>query len=398
MCKNDEVASFFVSFGERVRISFIEKLSHFDKAPHILLNKTDKDDLNYSLSIFIRKRSIPAMRTGCENILKATKCRDGIELAFKGHGLSLSDHFWYKKEGEELKYEDINFFTNKWDDTFARAILSNDYELLKKADLNVPDITTAGWGVKGWIYDDGPKLYKLGIDETHSEESIAEVLASKLARRLFNEDGSSHYELKTINGKYASVSPVMINIDEELIPLSTVLPTRLYDLYREKNNDKRLNREFFEELSHYTDINLLEFFVKVACFRSLCFISDLHFDNISIIKNLKTNKVRVAPLYDLGGAFGSTRTGKAFLSKITPASYIVIYFLFSGLEEDWDYSWYDKNCLNGYEDEIREYLSKSDFYDEGLINNIIETYRYQKKSLEELVDKSKQNKKGVAHL
>ena len=38
------------------------------------------------------------------------------------------------------------------------------------------------------------------------------------------------------------------------------------------------------------------------------------------------------------------------------------FYIFNDIQPDWDYSWYNKDNLIGFEDEIREILSKSDFY------------------------------------
>lgn len=66
---------------------------------------------------------------------------------------------------------------------------------------------------------------------------------------------------------------------------------------------------------------------------------------------------------------------------------MIIYFLFSDLDPSWDYSWYKKELLDGFEDEIKEYLSKSDFYTDELINRIIDVYHRQKDALDEIAQK-----------
>ena len=161
-------------------------------------------------------------------------------------------------------------------------------------------------------------------------------------------------------------------------------------LYSGKSNDRQKSDEFFKRVPEYGLNGLYEFFVKITCIRSLVFVSDLHFDNLSIIRNMKTGELKVAPLYDLGGSFGSGETGKKVLSNITKGTYLLIYFIYGGLDPNWDYSWYDKNKLIGFEDEIRDTLSKSDFYNEQLIDNIIDVYHHQKETLDELADNSAQ--------
>ena len=199
MYKNDEILSFCVDF-RNYKTTLIKKLEHFDKAPYGF-DKGGQDMIGFKIGWFFKNLTIPVTRTGYKKIMKATHSRNGMDLLFKGHGLSLSNHYWFKKESENLSYDDINFFTNKWDDSFARAILNNDYNALSHVNLNVPDIATAGWGVKGWIYDEekGPRLYKLGINQ--SEECLGEVLASRLAKRLFKDKDVLTYDLEKINGE-----------------------------------------------------------------------------------------------------------------------------------------------------------------------------------------------------
>lgn len=392
MYKNDEVLSFSVTFAKRNDVQIIDKLEHFNEAPYGVKEAKDIKERNDALFRFFNARAIPGTRPGYKKILRALKCADGFELSFKGHGLSLSNHYWYKKESENLRYEDINFFTNKWDDTFGRALINEDYKTLKKADINVPDIVTSGWALKGWIYDDGPKLYKLGIAEDHSEESISEVLVSRLATRLFdNENEILKYELKKLdNGRYASVSKAMIGIDEELVPLSIILPHNLYELYINRNHDRKFTELFFEKIKDTDYPELSTFFVKIMCLRSLAFLSDLHFDNVSMIRDSATGKLRLAPLFDLAGGFGSTERGRTYLSNLDKGGLMIIYFVFGNLDQTWNYSWYDASRLEGFEEEIREYLSKSDFYTTDLINSIIYVFKQQKATLDTLALKQKQ--------
>lgn len=383
MCKDDEILSFNVDFAQE-KVVFIEELSRFDKAPYIFKQSNNN---HHALQRFFDYRKISSNRSDLDDILKATGCKTSLELAFKGHNLSLSNHYWAKKENEKLKYEDINFFTNKWDDSFAKAVLSNNYEALANCDLNVPDVTTGGWGVKGWIYDNGPKLYKVGIDQSHPEEAIAEVLASRIARKIFNKNECLEYKLKKIFNRYASVCSPLVGVDEELIPLSVALPNEIQLIYSKRNTDRDAQTLLFKKLKENGLEDLSQHFVKLFCLKSLCFVSDLHFNNLSVIRNLSTGKLKVAPIYDLGGAFGSSKTGRQFLEKTDKSTLFVIYFAFGGLDPNWDYSWYHKEKLIGFEEEIRKYLSKSDFYKGDRLELAIEIFKQQKKDLDDLAEK-----------
>ena len=381
MNKDYEVLSFLVNY-EKESLVILEKLEHYDKGPYGL-NDEGKEPEKVLLRFF-RSRLIAEQRWDHQAILDNIGCRSGFELSFKGHGLSLTNHFWFKREGENLKYEDINFFTNKWDDSFGRAVLRGDYKVLKDCDLNVPDIVTPGWSVKAWIYDNGPKLYKLGIVKDHYEDCLGEVLASKFIQRILKEDEVVKYELVKLGNRFASVSPLITGIDEELVPVSIVLPYDIYSLFLLRNKNRKINEEFFQKVAEFGMPNLYELFVKLSVIRTLCFISDLHFENISVIRNTKTHEIRTAPFYDLAGAFGSSKNGRDFISKIDKGLYFIIYFLFGDLNPNWDYSWYDSSKLIGFEEDIKDILSKSSFYTPDIIEKIIGVYHEQKNALDKI--------------
>ncbi|MBO6262276.1 MAG: hypothetical protein J6N95_06715, partial [Bacilli bacterium] len=103
MYRDEEVLSFLVTFGERNDIEILEKLEHFDKAPYGVKEKEIPKNMNMALFRFFNARSIPPTRKDYEQIVKYTGVKDTFELSFKGHGLSLSNHYWFRKEDEHLK-------------------------------------------------------------------------------------------------------------------------------------------------------------------------------------------------------------------------------------------------------------------------------------------------------
>ena len=69
----------------------------------------------------------------------------------------------------------------------------------------------------------------------------------------------------------------------------------------------------------------------------------------------------------------------------------MIYYLFSNLDPNWDYSWYDPAKLIGVEEEIKETLSKSSFYTPEIIDCIIQVYNHQKEALDQTASMSAKN-------
>ncbi len=383
MRKDEEILRFSVDFKRR-DVKILEKKEGYFKGLGLYGMGKDEDTDAALFSKFFARRCIPMMRHGYEEILKATGCKDTFELSFQGHGLSLSNHYWFQEEGEHLSYKDINFFENRWDDAFGRALLYEDYETLSKCSYEVPDIVTPGWAMKGWVYEDGPKLCKLGIAPGRNEESLGEYLASRLAQRLFPKGEVLEYGLKQWGDRYLSVSSPIVGMEEELVPLSDVVPSDLYAMYRERGTDKETMRKFYESLSALGMPEVESLFHKVACLRSLAFVSDLHFDNLGILYNPEKKTLKAAPFFDLAGAFGGGKRGRDFLQELSPATLMIVFFIFGGLEPSWDYSWYDPKRLEGFEEEIRDTLSKSPFYTPVLLDNIIAVYLRQKASLDNI--------------
>ena len=68
----------------------------------------------------------------------------------------------------------------------------------------------------------------------------------------------------------------------------------------------------------------------------------------------------------------------------------MVYFIYGTPDPEWDLSWYNPNSLDGFEKEIREYLSLSSFYDQILIDAIINVFEHQKASLDEAALKHKE--------
>lgn len=55
-----------------------------------------ESDANEALGKLLRKRCISSLRRDFPRIMASYNARLGIELSLMGHGLSLSDSFWYR--------------------------------------------------------------------------------------------------------------------------------------------------------------------------------------------------------------------------------------------------------------------------------------------------------------
>ena len=125
-------------------------------APLSLYNAYNhNEDVLVALNSWFKGRGIPAWRQNIEKLLEKLNVVSPTELLNKAYGLSLSDQYWIKGERQNLKWKDINFFTNDFEykDYLDVSLNSNSRESSTRISLHSPNNTTDGMVKKGWIID-----------------------------------------------------------------------------------------------------------------------------------------------------------------------------------------------------------------------------------------------------
>ena len=125
----------------------------------------------------IRVRRISERRKDAKQIIGAFGARSTLELAFRGHGLSLTDKLWYRAPGSAERWEDVNFFDNDWDGAY----------LLKEP-----------------LFENGHDL-------------IGASLAAELCGLLYGQDAYQPLNVAQRFGRRFVSSPLMLGRDEELV-------------------------------------------------------------------------------------------------------------------------------------------------------------------------------------
>ena len=137
------------------------------------------------LTALIERRAMSTLRKDKDGVLAAFGAKSLVDLALMGHGLSLSDQFWYRTPGSAERWEDVNFFDNGWDPGFGAAILLGDYARLAACSPDVPEVTTPGHAVKAWERNDGGIYLVKAAERPDGAEHVGAKLAFDLCSRLF---------------------------------------------------------------------------------------------------------------------------------------------------------------------------------------------------------------------
>lgn len=295
MNKNKEIALIELN-NELNIIEKIHKIYNIDYAPLSLKNAYNNKVISNQKAIneWYRGRGIPDWRKDIKNLLDNLNIKSTDELLNKSYALSLSDQYWIKEEKQKkLKWEDINFFTNKFEYKGYLNISLSSSKFNEQVDLHSPNNTTDGMLQKAWIIENSKRILVKGTYYSANQEPLNEWLVSQICKRL-NLD-YCNYTIDIIDNKIVSKCEDFITENEEIVTA--------YDIFNSEKKNNNIN-----DFEHY--INILEKHGIKNARKSLqnMFLIDYivmnfdrHLKNYGIIRNVETLKwEKVTPIFDTG--------------------------------------------------------------------------------------------------
>ena len=337
--------------------TFQEIYEYYDinYAPLHLYNAYNQNkDVLIALNSWFKGRGIPAWRQNIEKLLEKLNVASPTELLNKAYGLSLSDQYWIKEEQQNLKWKDINFFTNDFEykDYLDVSLNSNSRESSTRISLHSPNNTTDGMVKKGWIIDkDNNRVLVKGTYSISGLEPINEWLASRICKRL--DLDYCNYTLDILSGQLVSKCKNFLTKDEEIISASDIMNL-------EKSDNVSDYEKYVSILESYGIKDVKKKLSDMYIVDYLMLNTDRHMKNYGIIRNVKTLEwERITPIFDTGTSLQSDVTlpyldfdneeYKFFHSHNMTVNELVNYIK---LEK------YDLTKLDGLKDEYKEVLEK----------------------------------------
>lgn len=275
----------------------ITEIFDINYAPLSLHNASKDKSANLvnSFNEWFKGRGIPSWRKDLESLLEKLNVRGSDELLDKAYALSLSDQYWIKKENDNIKWKDINFFDNdfKYEGYLNVSIDSSSQRRIRQADLKSPNNTTDGMLQKGWIIENGERVLVKGTYTPNREEPFNEWLATRICQRF----GFYHcsYRLDFIGKNFVSKCNDFINNDEEIV--------MAYDIFKSEKKPNNINDyEFYVSVLEKHGIkdarkNVAQMFLVDYLVMNV----DRHLKNFGIIRDVQTLKwLRTTPIFDSG--------------------------------------------------------------------------------------------------
>lgn len=301
MNKNTEVLIANYDEGIKVFDKIIE-IRNIEYAPLIIKKSYEmKEDFRFNLNDWFIGRGIPSWRDELDMLLARLNISTPLELFDRAFALSLSDQYWIKQVGSNIKYEDVNFFDHDFDSVeFVEASFSDNYDsITKKETLMSPNNTTNGMLKKSWIIEYGKRYLLKGGYKNDYLQPFNEVLASIICDKLDFDHVT--YTLDTFKNKVVSKCLCFINKDTELIPASQIM----YGITKHKTS-KDYN-EYIKILEQNGIKNAREKIENMYILDFLMMNEDRHLNNFGIIRDVNTLEwLDVAPIFDNGESLKMT--------------------------------------------------------------------------------------------
>ncbi|MCR5582117.1 MAG: hypothetical protein K6F70_00655 [Eggerthellaceae bacterium] len=351
MRQDDEVLEFDFDVPSQA-VRHVRLLASAELAPSGIADGSQR--ASERLAAFLRERAMSPQRPDFPDVLAATGAANALELALCAGGFSLSDRYWYRTPQSDRTWSASNFYDNAWDPTFSEALLACDYAALAQADVAVPDVTCGGTQRKAWVMREGvPHLLKASSDES-GDDLVGGVLASRLLALLLQPGEFVPHELVRYGGATYSAAPLCLEGDVDLLSTAAL-----------GNAEQRLASDGTWKRPQWDGVGRVLFalgvedapraLAKLAVVSSLCLYGDITASNLAIASDRATGELRLAPLYDLGGSFGTFNLDAARLAYANRQ--LALRFVgwgFRGLDPSWDYSWCDLAPLEGFGEAIEE--------------------------------------------
>lgn len=322
------------------------------RAPLGTVSRTGKGK-SAGLKRWWEHRSIPSSRTGMDEKLRSLGLQDPSQIPFRNLGLSLSDQYWIRPLGQNLRWEDINYFQND----FGASANSWD-EWLAEVGLSSPDNTSEGVLPKRWLCRENERILLKGHIPWTDQQAYNETVATTLHKRLLNADEYVPYEALSREGLgVVSACPCFLTVEEEYVPMSLVL---------EAERRRQGETPYDTVIRACTNLGIPLKDAEQALSRMiLCdgilANTDRHLRNFGLIRNIHDLTWRFAPLFDTGNSLwydkdeGAVARGDYTFSS-RPFNDIPNRQLMYAASTDW----FNADALEGFAEEACEILAKGD--------------------------------------
>lgn len=392
MCRDRELLDFEVDSVtgtvESVRVLDESCLAQGVEAPSFVGGGTEPGSLVSDVERMLFRRSISPRREDLPELLNATGAQNSTELALRSRGCSLSDQYWYRPRGSHERWADVNFFENDWDPTFGNAVLSRDWKALARASVDTPDVTCSGWTRKAWIREEGTARLLKASRSNAVAFLESEIIVTRMLSHILKPEQFTHYEKVHRFDEDFVACNLMLGPTEEHVAADALLGAQGKQRFNGSIAQKpEVLSCFAQTLDDLGVKDTSRSIARISIASVLILSKDMNLFNFGAIRNVENGEYRAEPLYDYGGSFGlslSLKQMETLCAHPVLASFFVNWIL-NDFAPGWDYSWYDPQALQGFDEELEDALLAIDGLPAGFSSIIREAFSAQLDHVNEML-------------
>jgi hypothetical protein len=304
-------------YGMRGLISSYKAMSHeltYDSI-NIFGFANTWDQIKFTLISWFAGRVLRLDRKNAKKILntfgfpqqQSDFVQAGISLYCRG--LTLKDDYWIRREGETLRYSDVDLKFKNLSEDMAMISLIGASRIIR-GEIEPQDIGTRGCYPKAWMREeDGVYLYKAGMqrdDQDNGYESLIEISISNILDQ-FNVRHLK-YEKTIVEGEVCCKCKCMSTPQRSIVHVEEVkakITREGKDFIDWVSRDARFSNDFHQ-------MNVVDYLIENP---------DRHEQNWGFYMENKTGDLtKLHPLYDHNNAFYSkqlhlTDGGSSYIYK-----------------------------------------------------------------------------------
>lgn len=248
------------------------------------------------------QRAVPVNQGNIQKIFNQLSITTPHSYLVRNLGLSLNDHYWIKPMNMNAGWDSVNLFINDFRDPVGDLQFSDgDFEIPElPPNAYSPSAATRGQLKKKWVIMGGKRCLVKGNRGSNSQESLNEVIATKLHKMQSCVSYTSYTSVLTEhNSRISCICENFASDSLEFIPAIDVVNSRKKDnatsyfehfilVCGEHGMDEAETRAFLE-------YQILSDFILTNV--------DRHFSNFGILRDTHSLKfVGMAPIFDSGNS------------------------------------------------------------------------------------------------
>lgn len=306
MNKNNSVC--YIELDSRGQIKELKKTTQPQLLP--ICVKTKNGISENRLRRWYTLRMLPKERKSFSNLQNNLRTEFIGEVIAKNHGFSLYDQYWIREQGQNIKWEDGNYYTNPYSNESAVCFSRNDFSKTIR-NIHSPDYTTPEKETMVWQRSKEGKnqLFLFHDDEEYIK---AERFLSCHAMELFGLEHVSMTMGKQDDKPYLCMEQFT---DEtiEYVPAYIILNSG------ERKEGQSSYEHFLKRCQIYKIPNYQNFLDTMLCFDYVFHVTDRSYYNFGFLRNMNTGTfMGPAPLFHNGYGLYNSIEMQNNRNRITP--------------------------------------------------------------------------------